>query len=266
MPIQCCFDVEAISQRRFLGIDSRVMRSAFDIQNKLGRLCNESIYQAELIHQCSTSGLTVVSEGEIVVSFDSFRKYYYLDALIERGAVYELKAVSNLNGQHESQLLNYLFLAGLRHGKLVNFASASVQYRFISTQIDAEKRFSFRINDDAWVPDIPSSRVLQEIVLNLLSDWGAFLDISLYREAVFHFLGGEDQLMHPVDVCVDGRVVGHQKICLLDEDTGLHISSTIRYRESYQKQLSRMLEHTGLKQIQWVNFSRDAVYLTTLKK
>ena len=93
MPIQCCFDVEEISKTCFHEIDYRVMRHVFDIQNELGRLCHESIYQAELVHRSVNEGLAVLSEGEVVVSFDSFQKSYFLDALVNQGALYELKDI-----------------------------------------------------------------------------------------------------------------------------------------------------------------------------
>lgn len=266
MPIECLFDVEPISQSQFHEIDHLVMHHAFDIQNELGRLCNESIYQAEIIHRCKQKGLKAVSEGEIVVSLDSFRKSYYLDALVSVGSIYELKAVSDLNGGHESQLLNYLFLSDVRYGKLLNFRSSSVQYRFVSTNIDSERRFSFVVNTDHWDEHLSSSVALQSLVVRLLGEWGAFLDVSLYQEAIVHFLGGEDNLMRFVDILVNKRVIGHQKMYLLDEKTGLHVSSVIRHAGAYQKQLSKILQHTSIEQIQWVNFSRETVQLTTLKK
>lgn len=266
MPIQCCFDVEAMSKKHFHEIDYRVMRHVFDIQNEIGRLCHESIYQAELVHRCIGEGLPVIAEGEIVITHASFRKSYFLDALVNGGAIYELKVVDAFNGQHESQLLNYLFLIGLRDGKLVNFSSPSVQHRFVSTNIEPSTRHAFTIDDRAWAADIPSSEKLRTIVCDLLSDWGAFLDINLYREALFHFLGGEEQLLFPVDILVGERMVGHQKMHLIDGETGLYISSTLRNIESYRKQLLRMLSHTNLKQIQWVNFARNEIKLVTLKK
>lgn len=266
MPIQCWFDVEEMSKTHFHEVDYRAMRHVFDIQNELGRLCHESIYQAELVHRCASEGLSVLTEGEIVVSHGTFRKSYFLDALVDQGAIYELKAVDALNGQHESQLLNYLFLAGLREGKLVNFSSPSVQHRFVSTNIEPAKRYSFAIDDSAWVVDIPSSGMLRAIVFDLLSDWGAFLDINLYREALFHFLGGEKQLLSPVDISMAKRIVGQQKMHLVDRGTGLHISSTIRNVEPYRKQLLRILNHTDLDQIQWINFSRNEINLITLEK
>ena len=139
-----------MSRNQFHEVDHIVMRHAFDIQNELGRLCNETIYQTELIRRCAASGLATISEGKIIVSLDSFRKSYYVDAVIASGAVYELKAVCDLMGNHESQLLNYLFLANLAHGKLINFASPSVQHRFVTTTIDAKQRFSFSINENNY--------------------------------------------------------------------------------------------------------------------
>lgn len=266
MPIQCHFAVDSISQPQFYEVDYRVMNHAFNIQNELGRLCNESIYQSEMIHRCMACGFTAVSEGEIVVSVDSFKKSYYLDAVIAQGVIYELKAVSALNGQHESQLLNYLFLSNLQHGKLINFAATSVQSRFVSTNIDSKKRFSFTVDDHACARTLSSSKILREIGLHLLAEWGAFLDIHLYRDAIHHFLGGVEALMQPVELFVNGRLVGRQKMGLLDHETALHISSVIHHLDSYKKQLHRLIEHTHLKQIQWLNFNRDILHLITLNK
>lgn len=266
MPIECRFEVGEISKDRFHEIDYQVMRHVFDIQNELGRLCHESIYQAELLYRCSIDGLSVLEEGEVVVSFETFRKSYFLDALVNQGALYEFKAVEVLNGPHESQLLNYLFLSGLREGKLINFSSPSVQHRFVSTNIRPATRYAFTINDSSWDSHLSSSENLRGIIQNLLNEWGAFLDVNLYREAVFHFLGGEDELLVPIDISVNGRLIGHQKMHLLDEKTGIHISSTIQNIKQYRKQLIRMLSHTNLEQMQWINFCRSEIEFITLKK
>jgi GxxExxY protein len=239
MPIECRFNTKDMSRHRFHELDLVVMRHAFDIQNELGRLCHETVYQTELIRRCTASGLTLISEGEIVVSLDSLRKSYFIDALIASGAVYELKAVCDLSGHHESQLLNYLFLSNLAHGKLINFSSSSVQYRFVTTTIDAEQRFSFSVVESGWDAGLSSSSILRGIVPRLLEEWGCYLDVSLYREAIIH---------------------------LLDFETGFHVSSIIRHERTYRKQLQCLLEHTSLRQMQWVNFNRKNVEFITLKK
>ena len=154
----------------------------------------------------------------------------------------------------------------MRHGKLINFRSSSVLYRFVSTQIDSERRFLFSVNTDQSDGSLSSTSILRDLVVRILNEWGAFLDINLYQEAIVHFLGGEGNLMQPTNILVNERVVGHQNMYLLDSETVLHVSSVVRHENTYRTQLNRMLQHTALKQMQWLNFNRETVQLITLKK
>ena len=112
MPVKC--DVETIltGQERFHAVDKAVMRHVFDIHNTLGRFCDERIYQDELAERCRADGFDVQREVLLSASFQDFAKPYYLDMLVERGVIYELKAVETLNSGHQKQLINYLLLAG----------------------------------------------------------------------------------------------------------------------------------------------------------
>lgn len=266
MPIDCKFDVQSMSKNRFHEIDYQVMRHAFDIQNEFGRLFDESIYHLELADRCTNGGFSVVCEGEIVVSHSTFHKSYFIDALIEGGAVYEFKALTSLNGSNESQLLNYMFLMGLMEGKLVNFFPPSVQHRFVSTTVKHEDRYAYELIDQDWSSECKHGQQIREIVQNMLADWGVYLDVGLYKEALLYLLGGEEQLLQPVVVCKGEQLLGHQKFHLLDQETLVHVSSTIHHTQSYQKQLERLIIHTRLEKIHWVNFSRQRVILTTLTK
>ena len=67
--------------------------------------------------------------------FEDFCKTYYLDLLVQRGAVFELKAVESLSERHRRQLLQYLFLIDLPHGKLVNLRSGRVQQEFVNNTL-----------------------------------------------------------------------------------------------------------------------------------
>ncbi len=49
MPIISPQDLHPINQEEFAKLDYRVMRIAFECQNELGRLCEESIYQNDLV-------------------------------------------------------------------------------------------------------------------------------------------------------------------------------------------------------------------------
>jgi len=266
VPIDCSFSIRAPSQDEFHAIDRVVMRHAFDLQNELGRFYDEEVYQSELTFRCRADGFDVLPEAFICVSHRDFKKRYYLDMLIQQGFIYELKTVDLLVGQNENQLLNYLLLTDLQHGKLINFYPPSVEHRFVSTQLTNRIRQEIQINDPYWEESLPEDRLIRETVRALLADWGAFLDVALYEEAILHFLGDREYRVRSLDVCIDGRVVGTKKLCLLQENTSLHISSLIKNQSSYRKHLARLFDHTCLTRIQWVNFNRNNIELITLKK
>ncbi len=71
-----------------------------------------------------------------------------MDMLGEHGVIYELKAADGMTGEYTQQLINYLMLCGLRHGKLVNFRPACVPSRFVSTRIDRQERMNFCLMAD----------------------------------------------------------------------------------------------------------------------
>jgi len=45
---------------------------------------------------------------------------------VDRDVFYELKAVDRWHAKHKAQLIHYLMISGVQHGKLINFRPASV--------------------------------------------------------------------------------------------------------------------------------------------
>ena len=117
-----------------------------------------------------------------------------------------------------------------------------------------------------WDGSDAESSLLQEILRGLLEDWGIFLSVDLYTEALTHFLGGYQRATCAVEISADGRVLGKQKITLLRQDTGLHISALWQHLSSYEKNLGKFFSHTGLKKLQWLNVSKNTVQMVTLQK
>jgi GxxExxY protein len=266
MPVECSVAVNPVRQERFHAVDKVVMRHAFDIHNSLGRFCDEGIYQEELAQRCRASGLEVHREVQLRVTHEAFVKCYYLDMLLEHGIIDELKAVEALNSNHENQLINYLLLAGLCHGKLVNFRSGSVKSRFVSTRLSRQDRITFQLLDAAWDGNDDVSRTLRGTLCALLADWGTCLDVGLYREALLHFLDGSETGIQPVDIEVAGRIVGTQKMCLLNRDTVWHLSTVRRGLESYETHITRLMNHTRLERIHWINLNQREALLKTIKR
>ena len=63
-----------------------------------------------------------------------------------------------------------------------------------------------------------SSTRLRELFLSLLSDCGAFLQTSLYREAVIHFFGGPSVAVRRIPIYAGLELVGSHEICLIADE------------------------------------------------
>lgn len=57
------------------------------------------------------------------------KKHYSADFICYNKIIVELKALGELNSDHEAQMLNYLKSTGLKLGLLINFGSKSLQYK-----------------------------------------------------------------------------------------------------------------------------------------
>lgn len=113
-----------------------------------------------------------------------------MDLLFASGLMVEAKTVDALNNAHQAQALQYLMLTGMQHGLLINLRREKVEKQFVSTTLDLAERRRVVVHSSDWQPVNESSCRLHQICLELLADWGAFLSVALYREAIVHFFGG----------------------------------------------------------------------------
>jgi GxxExxY protein len=266
MPITCSFTARTITQEEFASLDYRLMRHAFDAQNDLGRLCDEVIYRHDLAARLETARFGPVrTEVPVAVSHAAFSKTYRLDLVVGDAAVYELKTEVALARDHDAQLLNYLFLCGTPHGKLLNFRPAHVESRFVNAVLTSEERRRFSLDTTRWRESDEASRNLRMILLDLLEDWGGFLDVALYVEAVTHFLGGEQKVMALVPLRREGFLLGNQRMHLLGPEVGFRITALPDNAEEYEPHLRGLLAHSPLRAVQWVNLARHVVQFVTVE-
>lgn len=265
MPISCDHKIVPMTQDAFVSIDYKLMELAFSIHNEFGRFCNESVYESELRHRCIESGFEqVATQVPIRVSHAAFSKTLYADLLINGGALYELKATESLVPKNRAQTLTYLMLLELNHGKLLNWRPSSLQHEFVSTQLTLDRRRKFRADSTRWKPVAPHSKGIYELILALVSDWGLFLQTSLLMEAVAFLHKDISTNPEPVDVVHEGRIVGRQFMHLMGPESGFVLSSTPS-RDHYETHLRRLLQHTNLCSIQWVNVAHHDVSFITLE-
>ena len=242
------------------------MRLAFESQNKLGRLCEEEIYQNDLLARLSSAGLPAAKEVPLTVSHGSFKKTYLLDLLVAQSAIYELKTASALSGAHEAQLLNYLFLSAAPHGKLINFRPSQVESRFVNTTLTPSERRQFSVDQIRWQERDKTEVIFREQLIALLTDWGCRLDFALYNEAMIHFAGGESQVVQRLLLTDDTKPLGAQCFNCLNAETAFRFTAVTEGLANYETQLRALLRLSPLRTLQWINLEHQKIQLITLTR
>ena len=101
--------------------------------------------------------------------------------------------------------------------------------------------------------------------MELLRDWGTALELPLYHQAVVHLLGGEESVTRLLPMRRDGVPLGNQRFHLMEPDAAFRITALDEASSNYVTQLKRLLAHSPLKAIHWINISHDHVTLTTIR-
>lgn len=256
MPIEIDEEIRVFSEREFHSVAEKVIGLVFGVHNDLGRLMDEKIYKQAVRKRCEQAGIIpALHEVQIKVRHHDFEKAYYMDLLIAFGLMVEAKTVEKLSKAHHAQALHYLMLAGMHHGLLVNLRTGKVEKEFISTTLDLSERRRFTIHDTGWESFNEASRKFRAILLELLHDWGAFLQTTLYREAVVHFFGGPEVALRQISVFDSDIPLGTHEVCLLADNTALALTALKSGKDAMKDHLQRFLGHTKLSRVQWVNMT-----------
>jgi len=264
MPIKVHADLRHLDQDEFGEIAYEVMDHVFAVHNNMGRFLDEDIYRNAVAARVGGDSQTEVL---IEVAFEDFLKEYYMDLLVAGGAVFELKTVRKLVAAHRSQLLNYLLLCGLSHGKLINFRREKVEHEFVNTHLAHSDRTAFDVADHEWREPGPEDRSLRGWLLAFLREVGAGLDVHLYESAASHFFGGEDTVLHEVDVLLDGQCLGRQKVRLAAPNWAFKVTTIDNADLShFEDHARRFLQHTSLDGFHWINITRALVTFQSITK
>jgi GxxExxY protein len=249
-----------LTAEQFGALDYEIMRHAFACHKELGRLADETIYQADLAARLAGAGYDVHREVPITVDFRDFVKVYYMDIVVTGEAIYETKTVSKLTAEHEAQVLNYLLLADVSHGKIVNFRSASVDSRFVNAPITFEKRRTFTVDGGRWRGD----NTTRDWVIEMLRDWGTGLELALYYQALIHLLGGDSVVTKQLPMQRGGILLGNQRFHLMESDAAFRITAFKDVTTVYESQVRRLLRPSRLKAIHWINIGLHEVSFITI--
>lgn len=267
MPIEVDSPIDVLDQEEFHALAKRVLRVVFDVHNSHGRFLDELLFKREIAAQGEACGLIPTRrEVRVSVTHQDYRHDYRIDLLCRHSLLIEAKTAEALAPAHRSQTLNYLFLTGLQHALLLNLRPERVQHDFVSTTLTHAERHRFTVVDEKWLCVDEQSRWFHQQCETLLADWGAFLEVSLYRDAVTHFLGGKDRVVCPVPVFSGERVLGEQPVHLLTPDTAFAVTAVTGDARSMADHQRRFLRHTPLRFVQWVNLNHHQIEFRTLTK
>lgn len=100
-----------------------IVGAAFHVYNKLGHGFLEAVYQEALEIEFQRRGIPYEREKELKIMYDGveLKQTYKADFVCYGKIIVELKAVSDLDDAHRSQVYNYLHATGYRLGLLLNF-------------------------------------------------------------------------------------------------------------------------------------------------
>lgn len=109
---------------------SKILGCAMKVHNTLGNGFREIIYQKALEIEFRKNNLTYNREFEMPIYYDGIQiGTRRVDFLVEGKISVEIKAVIELEKVHYAQAINYLEAYNLEVGLLINFGSASLQYK-----------------------------------------------------------------------------------------------------------------------------------------
>jgi len=107
-----------------------IIGAAMEVHRILGPGFLESVYEEALAHEFDLRGIPYERQAKLAVRYkDIVAGEFRADFLVDGKVVVELKAIKALTEGNEAQLLNYLKGTGYRVGLLLNFGSASLEYK-----------------------------------------------------------------------------------------------------------------------------------------
>ncbi len=105
-----------------------IIGAAMRVHSKLGRGLTEATYEQCFAIELAKTDLRFECQAPVTVIYDGVQigHAFFIDILVERSVVVEIKAVERFDSGHTAQVINYLRLANCSVGLLINFNVASL--------------------------------------------------------------------------------------------------------------------------------------------
>ena len=108
-----------------------IIGAAMEVHRQLGCGFLEPVYQEAMELELAARSIPYQRQVELSINYQGqlLRNTYRADFVCFETVIVELKALSQIGGIEDAQVLNYLKATGLRIGLLLNFGAKSLQYK-----------------------------------------------------------------------------------------------------------------------------------------
>ncbi|MFZ5923042.1 MAG: GxxExxY protein [Chloroflexota bacterium] len=108
-----------------------IIGAAMEIHRNLGHGFLEAVYQDAAVIEFPMKHIPFEREVVLPVRYKgvSLPTSYRADFICFSDIIVEFKAIAQITGVEEAQVLNYLKATGFRRGLLINFGAPSLQYK-----------------------------------------------------------------------------------------------------------------------------------------
>lgn len=109
----------------------KIIGAAMEVHNVLGSGFLEAVYHEALEIEFKKREIPYVRESQLKIIYKdiTLKKTYYADFVCHGKIIVETKAIQQLTGIDESQVINYLKATGFELGLLINFGAESLEYK-----------------------------------------------------------------------------------------------------------------------------------------
>ena len=113
-------------------LSNRILGIAMQLHREMGCGFKEKVYQDAFEVLLKEEGVKYEREKHIDLVFHGVKLEhdFFYDFLIEDKIGVELKAVSELFGEFEAQIINYLHVSNHKLGLLLNLGTTSLEYKW----------------------------------------------------------------------------------------------------------------------------------------
>lgn len=113
-------------------ITERIIRAFWDVRSEVKPGLLEAVYHRAMPFALADVGLSVKTEVALPVYFRGHSiGNYRADLIVEDRVIVETKAVAQIVSAHEAQLFNYMEIANIEVGMIVNFGAKATFQRYV---------------------------------------------------------------------------------------------------------------------------------------